>query len=298
MTTATFLSKAQLTTDAIFRTWGKGLSDAIQAVGLVKTADTGQIDWLTVLAPTTPSQIRGYEIFRFNDALQATSPIFIKISYGSGGYGVSATSCPYIKTAVGKGSDGSGNLTDILHIERDTYTNGSSNSTDYASYVSSGDGSMLVFTLWPMSPIDTHGYRFVLERSRDAIGLPTGLATMCYRVTGSVMSAGTGTKLEVVDYTTMQSNTLNRGAVHTGYEIDIAKTINNGTSTVMFKPYVVTPNRVKWTPKGFVAYAYADAGVLQIVNLDGADYITLSAQAGEYADAGMQQYCCLALAYY
>lgn len=298
MTTATFLSKAQLTTDAIFRTWGKGLSDAIQAVGLVKTADTGQIDWLTVLAPTTPDQICGYEIFRFNDALQATSPIFIKISYGSGAYGVSATTCPYIKTAVGKGSDGSGNLTNILHIERNTYTSGNSNSTNYNSYVSSGDGSMLAFTLWPMSSMDTHGYRFVLERSRDAIGLPTGLATMCYRVTGIITDASQGTKLEVVDYTTMESNTLNRGAIHTGYEIDIAKTINNGTSTVMFKPYVVTPNRVKWTPKGFVAYAYADAGVLQIVNLDGADYITLSAQAGEYADAGLQQYCCLALAYY
>lgn len=298
MTTATFLSKAQLTTDAIFRTWGKGLSDAIQAVGLVKTADTGQIDWLTVLAPTLSNQIRGYEIFRFNDALQATSPIFIKISYGSGLYGVGPTNCPTIKTAVGKGSDGSGNLTDILHIERETFTNGNTNSTDYDSYVSSGDGSMLAFTLWPMSPMDTHGYRFVLERSRDAIGLPTGLATMCYRVTGNVSSAQTGTKLEVVDYTTKQSNTLDRGAIHTGYEIDGAKTVNNGTSTVMFKPYVVTPSRLKWAPKSFVGYAYADAGTLQIVNLDGADYITLSTQAGEYADAALQRYCCLALAYY
>lgn len=297
MTTATFLSKAQLTTDAIFRTWGKGLSDAIQAVGLVKTADTGQINWLTVSAPTT-NQIRGYEIFRFNDALQATSPIFIKISYGSGIYGVGPTNCPHIKTEVGKGSDGSGNLTNILHIERGICPNGNSDSTDYYSYVSSGDGSMLAFTLWPMSPIDTHGYRFVLERSRDAIGLPTGLATMCYRVTGNVMSALSATKLEVVDYTTMQSNTLNRGAIHTGYEIDAAKTINNGTSTVMFKPYVVTPSRLKWVPKSFVGYAYADAGTLQTVNLDGANYITLSTQAGEYADAGMQQYCCLALAYY
>ena len=298
MTIATFLSKAQINTSAVFRTWGKGLSDAIQAVGLVKTADTGQINWLTVSAPTTPDQIRGYEIFRFNDALQSTSPIFIKISYGSGPYGAGPTDCPTIKTEVGKGSNGSGILTDILHIERDTLAGGYSDSTNYNSYVSSGDGSMLAFTLWPMSSIDTHGYRFVLERSRDAIGLPTGLATMCYRVTGIITNASQGTKLEVVDYTTMQTNTLNRGAIHTGYEIDIAKTINNGTSTVMFKPYVVTPNRVKWTPKGFVAYAYADAGVLQIVNLDGNNYITLSAQAGEYADAGLQQYCCLALAYY
>ncbi|MCB1713466.1 MAG: hypothetical protein KDH96_13660, partial [Candidatus Riesia sp.] len=79
MAISSFMAKPSSSTDALFRDWGSKLSAAIQAVGLVKTGDTGQINWSTV---TVGTGIRGYEIFRFNDSLQATTPVFIKIEYG------------------------------------------------------------------------------------------------------------------------------------------------------------------------------------------------------------------------
>ena len=66
MAVASFTAKAASSTDALLRDWGSKLSAAIQSVGLVKTADTGQIDWNTVVNGAT---VRGYEIFRFNDTL-------------------------------------------------------------------------------------------------------------------------------------------------------------------------------------------------------------------------------------
>lgn len=69
--------------DADFRQWGAGIAAQLAAIGLVKAADTGQIDWTTVLRPTA-NLYAGYEIWRFNDSLQATLPVFIKIEYGVG----------------------------------------------------------------------------------------------------------------------------------------------------------------------------------------------------------------------
>jgi len=71
-------------TDAEFRTWGSGIAAALQACGLVKTSDTGQIDWATVTRPGASHTAAGYEIYRFNDSLQATKPVLIKVEYGNG----------------------------------------------------------------------------------------------------------------------------------------------------------------------------------------------------------------------
>ena len=71
-------------TDAEWRATARAPGDALVAFGWVKTTDTGQIDWATVLRPTAANQFRGYEIFRMADALQATTPMFLKLEYGSG----------------------------------------------------------------------------------------------------------------------------------------------------------------------------------------------------------------------
>ena len=96
------------TSDATFRAWGKGMSDQLTAVGLAKTADTGQIDWATVARPTTNTW--GYEIRRMSDSLDTASPIFIKIEYGTGG----AVTRPGLRISTGTGSNGAGTLTGLL----------------------------------------------------------------------------------------------------------------------------------------------------------------------------------------
>jgi len=57
--------------DADFRVWGKELSDKLQALGgspsaLVKTADTGQINWVTVTRPGARKDA-GYEVYYLHD---------------------------------------------------------------------------------------------------------------------------------------------------------------------------------------------------------------------------------------
>ena len=288
MAIASFLSKASSADNTVFRDWGSKLSAAIQAVGLVKTSDSGQINWETV--NPVVGQMAGYEIFRFNDALQATHPIFIKLEYGNDSIYAA------FRTTVGKATDGAGNLSDILH-QAASYPNAGLNATtNFTSYVSSGDGSMLVFSLWSQfSASYSYGLRFVIERSRDANGNATGDGTFCYR---HIAQEAGGSRSAATDYVTRQTNIVNRGSIYTGYEIGASTSLNNGIDTPMFKAEVVTPSRLRWNPRAILGYAYSDAGNLQVIDVEGTNYLTLGNLAGQYADVSLQQYACLAIAYY
>ncbi|HEY8562786.1 MAG TPA: hypothetical protein VIL74_20580 [Pyrinomonadaceae bacterium] len=94
-------------TDALFRAWVKSVIDGLIAVGLVQTADTGQINTTTVLAPTAGNQNRGYAIFQLNDTLQSTSPYFFKFEFGSGTGGANTL---WMGVTVGHSTNGSGTL--------------------------------------------------------------------------------------------------------------------------------------------------------------------------------------------
>lgn len=103
---------SSFTTDAKFRTWGAAVKALLAAGGLVQTADTGQIDWTTVTKPIAVTTTAGYEIWRFNDTLQSTTPIFIKISYGS--QSVASGNGPgFTGVMVGTGSNGTGTITGL-----------------------------------------------------------------------------------------------------------------------------------------------------------------------------------------
>lgn len=103
-------SSASLTptngSDASFRAWGSWVSAQLAAFGWVHTADTDQIDWETATKPTGANEVRGYEMWRMNDALQATAPVFLKLEYGSSG----GWDQPGVFVTVGQGSNGAGAL--------------------------------------------------------------------------------------------------------------------------------------------------------------------------------------------
>lgn len=92
--------------DAFFRAWGSRHSQALAAIGLVQTADTGQINWSTVVRAAINTDA-GYEIWRFNDSMQATAPLYFKFNYGTGG----VTTTGRLQVQMGTGSNGSGTLT-------------------------------------------------------------------------------------------------------------------------------------------------------------------------------------------
>lgn len=108
MTTSTFTSPMDSDTDANFRAWGSQISAQLAAVGLTQTGDTGQINWTTASISGYPGVV-GFEMWRFNDAAQATTPIFIKI-----GYGADAAQNPHMSLNVGNATNGAGTITGAL----------------------------------------------------------------------------------------------------------------------------------------------------------------------------------------
>lgn len=186
---------------ANFRAWGLYVSTQLAAVGLVKTADTGQIDWTTVVAPGGVDTYMGYEIWRFNDSLQATAPVFIKIEYGSSG----TASAPGVRIQFGSGSNGSGTLTGNLSSQ---YPSAVVSITTNAVVVGSGNTNRFCiaagFTL-----TGGYGMFFGFERSKDAAGNDTAEAVLAVF---SNVSASTAASTR---YYIVWSTTLGNLGVHT-----------------------------------------------------------------------------------
>lgn len=109
MTTSSTNTTIANTSTATFDAWINEIyTNLVTNCGLTQTADTGQLaNPTTVALPGTTQTSAGYYIFRFNDTLQATSPIFIKLEFGTG----NTTTGPAMWITVGTGSNGSGTIT-------------------------------------------------------------------------------------------------------------------------------------------------------------------------------------------
>lgn len=170
-----------LNNDADFRAWGSGIAAALAAVGLVQTADTGQVNWATVTKPAVTNTVAGYEIWRFNDALQATRPVFVKIEYG-----VAATvDRPEIWVTVGTTTNGAGTLGGQVRA-RTGSPSGASDSVGItkALYASGSSGRLhLMFNLSTTN--SSYNLGLILERTKDATGADTGDGLTIIQISGS-----------------------------------------------------------------------------------------------------------------
>lgn len=167
MATSSWTTAAIQDTDANFRIWGKELSDKLQAMsstpGLVKTGDTGQIDWTTVTRAAVNSDA-GYEVYYLNDSLHGTGPIYFKIYYGAG----SNVAFFRIRVEVGTGSNGSGTITGTIASVRTITASNAGSATTYASYLCVNTG--FVGLLWKTAANFQCG--FTICRSCDSDGTP------------------------------------------------------------------------------------------------------------------------------
>lgn len=167
--------------DANFRAWGSYISARLAAVGLVQTSDTGQINWTTVTTPAGVSTYSGYEIWRFNDALQATAPVFIKIEYGEG----ANVDGPAVRVRFSSGSDGAGNLTGNVSTPRiaQCVTQASA-----CLVYGSGDTNRFVIAAGILAA-SFKGLCFSFERMKDATGADTAEGVMwCASANGNASS--------------------------------------------------------------------------------------------------------------
>ena len=137
MTTQSWSTRVRHDSDATFREWGSELNTKMAAAGLVQTADTGQINWTTVTRPGTNTDA-GYEVWKLNDSLFGTAPIYIRFDYGTAG---SATQ-PSIKATVGTGTNGAGTLTGtaLTTAKRTNGNNAAAVDTAYQSYCCCTEG--------------------------------------------------------------------------------------------------------------------------------------------------------------
>lgn len=91
--------------DADHRAFAQAIHDMLIAAGATQTADTGQANLATITRPAVGA-VSGYEMFRFNDAEQATLPIFVKVEYGTG----NQPTIPGLRVTASYGTNGAGVL--------------------------------------------------------------------------------------------------------------------------------------------------------------------------------------------
>lgn len=162
-----------LSNDATWLAWVAAVSTALNAV-LLKVADSADINAGGPAATPKPAggAFLGYEVFQFNDALQATKPVFIKVEYGTSSGSATA---PTLRFTIGTTHNGAGTVggRTLVHIVSTTTINNATVAAIYAS----GDGSYVTFFGGgdPASLIrDDAALWFVIERTRDFDGTPNG----------------------------------------------------------------------------------------------------------------------------
>jgi len=276
------------TTDAEFQAWVTAISTGFQAL-FTKVTQAGEINLSTVSKPSSADTSQGFEVYRFNDSLQATAPLYFKIEYGSSSTAVT----PSCWLTVGKGADGSGTLTSILLDRQQVFIMYSNSASFYNSYIGSGDGSCLIFSLFPSAPgVGGQGSYCVVERSRDGSGNPTA-AGVFWQYSGQLNYHG---YCETSDYTPVQKITLTSGCVNIPADLNTDISLSNGVSSPVFTGFVMTPSRVTWVPTAVVGAAQSDFGVgVVAASVVGAiDYLAMGA-ASQYSDVAKQPYSAVLL---
>lgn len=154
---------------AAYRVWGQGVNTALAAVGLVQTADSGQVNWSTATWPAGQYASAGYEVWRFDDTLQSTKPVFIRLEYATPYYAYQNT--PNIM--VGTGTNGAGTLTGLTRGIFSTDQLPVSDGT-VRSYFSSDKSSLCMCLVGSASGISTSPFWLTIDRTRDSDGTANG----------------------------------------------------------------------------------------------------------------------------
>lgn len=142
---------AYFNTDADLQAWVAGIRASLEAAGLTRTTDTGQINPATV---TKAASDRGYDIYRFNDTEQASFPIFMKLTYSP-----PTTTRPGLKVQFGTGTDGGGNLTGQVSGQRS---------------IAPGSEKSAGVTCIHYSSVSSHGVRFINNLDQGNTGFGYG----------------------------------------------------------------------------------------------------------------------------
>jgi len=106
---ATASLDACLDSNAVFQAHIKGIRDLLLGGGngLALDTNSNEIAWDTVTLPSTNTYATGSAVFKFQDTMQATFPLFLKARMGI----ANIATRPQWEWQLGTGHDGAGNLT-------------------------------------------------------------------------------------------------------------------------------------------------------------------------------------------
>ena len=200
--------------NANFQTWVNEVYNAlVTQCGLTQTGDTGQMAVpCATAAPVAISTSAGYYVFKFNDTLQATAPIFFKLEFGSNS---ASANTPTMWITVGTGSNGSGTITWTgfgttdggvatgtrvaagANVAGQTTTNYTSrycyNATQGVCH------AILKINMGPTTGASVMG--FMIYRSVSATGAPNGNAAILATNSTLATSGANGPCAQVISYT-------------------------------------------------------------------------------------------------
>lgn len=166
MTTHSLSAVINQTTDEGFRAWYEIVRDGLVAVGWTQTADTGQLDPVTMIRPAV-NTAAGYEIWQSPDG-----SLIAKLEPGCG----SNTSTPQMWMTFGKSTNGAGTLTGQTSTRNTVFigTTPTSTSTAFTTYFS-GSNDHLGVIFWAFSTASGSRHQgFILAgKTVDADGVAT-----------------------------------------------------------------------------------------------------------------------------
>lgn len=277
MTTSIFATILDPNVLLSFVTTGQNLSAALSAVA-VRVNTTGDIDWGTVVAPAGAGSYRGFEVFRIDDTLHATHPLYLKFEYGASNL---ANNSYGLRLTVSKAVDGAGVQTGILFgpVEIMLATN---DTTPRNSYASNGGNSGLALAMVPSA--SQGGSVFLLERARDSVG----------NIIGDAFYLGYKTAMtsqwvnRFYDYALGTYNNIAGGIGCVPLSLSVDVSLANATITPYFPVACISPGGTYWIPRIVLVGARADCALASVITslFDTADYMGLGVAGQGYDQRG------------
>lgn len=237
MATQTWSTIIDHNSDASFRVWGLETQTKFLAVGLTQTADTGQVNWASVTRPAV-NLSPAYEIYRFNDPMQATAPVFIRFEYGT----ALVANYPGMWVSVGTGTNGAGTLTGVILARTMFSVNISgqapSSIVNYVSQLCLLDGYLMF--IWKRAARSSpNAYGFLsISRTADAAGVVDGRGLCIYRHYPTANTVGPlVTSYGYAKAAAIVTDTEQFSAV----PFDLTATLIGGVTPQVFKNYIQVP---------------------------------------------------------
>lgn len=288
MTTASTNTTFSNNSNATFQAWVNEIyTGLVTSCGLTQTADTGQMAVPCVTAIPAANTNGGYYIFRFNDTLQATSPIFIRMDFGSG-FSITGTGVPSLQLTVGTSTNGAGTITGTaLALSQCLITNqgpaggGATNYVTRFCYNATQGFLGMVFKINMLGGTAGSAWGgFYLFRSVDNTGAPTATAAnfFCLSYNSTSASGSQQGQYACLDFTT--------------------STVYFAGSTAWgFIPFQATSTVVGTTAQVFPVFAYQQTAALPGTAITNQACIAINADVALHASFSATLIGALSLTY-